>query len=74
MYVVVVYFFTGLPQGTPSYKVVPVISGHCQLFTLFNPEGVACFDKPCIPFENFAHKFNSLRSWRFQFGERANEL
>ena len=25
-----------------------------------------------LPFENFTHKFNSLRSWRFQFGERAN--
>ena len=24
-------------------------------------------------FENFAHKFNSLRSWRFHFGARANE-
>ena len=27
MYVVTVYFFTGLPQSTPSYKVVSVISG-----------------------------------------------
>ena len=24
-------------------------------------------------FENFAHKFKSLRSWRFHFGARANE-
>ena len=34
MYVVVVYFFTGLPQGTPSYKVVPVIPGHFYIRAL----------------------------------------
>ena len=54
---------------------VMVFSGAVtELFTLFNPESVALFDKPCISFENFAEKFNSLRKWLFQFAERANKL